>query len=64
MATPTVEDEVIKKIRENIDKAIKEGEAIVAEARKAFENVSKIAEELKKLSEQFKSPPKTSPTKK
>jgi hypothetical protein len=55
---PTIE-ELLKRIREGLAKAIKEGESIASSAQQSLQQLSKLSEELKKLAEELKKPLKT-----
>jgi len=52
-------DEMLKKLREEVEKAVKEGESIATSAHQSFQQLSKLSDELKKLAEELKKPPKT-----
>jgi len=58
---PTV-DEVLKKIREDIEKMLKEGGSIASSAQQSLQQLAKLSEELKKLAEELKKPPKPATT--
>jgi len=60
MATPTPTiDELLKKIRESTEKAVKEGEEIAKSAQASLQQLIKLSEDLKKLAEELKKPPTT-----
>jgi hypothetical protein len=67
LATPTSKhesiEELLKRFREDFEKALKEGEAIAKSAQQSLQGIVKLSEELKKLAEELrKSPPKTTTT--
>ena len=59
---PSVE-ELLKKLRESMEKAIKEGESIASSARQSYQQLTRLSEELKKLAEELgRKPPKPATT--
>jgi len=56
---PTVED-TLKKIREDIEKMLKEGGSIASSAQQSLQQLNRLSEELRKLAEELKKPPKPS----
>jgi hypothetical protein len=60
MATPTPTiDELLKKIRESTEEAIKKGEEIAKSAQASLQQLTKLSEDLKKLAEELRKPPAT-----
>ena len=67
MATPTPKreptvEEVLKKIREDIEKMLKEGGSIASSAQQSLQQLNRLSEELRKLAEELKKPPKPTTT--
>ena len=63
MATPTPKreptvEELLKKVREDVERMVKEGESISSSASQALQQLAKLSDELKKLAEELKKPPK------
>lgn len=58
---PNVED-TLKKIREDIERMLKEGGSIASSAQQSLQQLNRLSEELRKLAEELKKPPKPSTT--
>jgi len=58
---PSVE-ELLKKIREDLDKSLKEADNITKLAQQSLQNMTRLSEELKKLAEELRKPPTTTTT--
>ncbi|MFP3265000.1 MAG: hypothetical protein RXO54_04120 [Acidilobus sp.] len=52
-------EEILKKLREGMEKSLKEGQSIAQSAQQSMQAMNKLSDELKKLSEELKKPPKT-----
>jgi len=61
-ARPPSPEDVLKKIREDIARSLKEGERLAQQAQQSAQALSKLSDELKKLSEELKKPPRTTTT--
>jgi len=58
-AQPPSPEDILKKIREDMERSLKEGERLAQQAQQSAQALSKLSEELKKLSEELKKPPRT-----
>jgi peptidoglycan hydrolase CwlO-like protein len=54
--TPGIED-LLKKLREDLDKSLKEAENATKSAQQSLQSMTKLSEELKKLAEELRKPP-------
>jgi len=55
-------EDTLKKIREDIERMLKEGGSIASSAQQSLQQLNRLSEELRKLAEELKKPPKPSTT--
>jgi len=61
-AQPPSVEEVLKKLREDLGKSLKEAEAIAASAQQSLQQLARLSEELRKLAEELRKPPRATTT--
>jgi preprotein translocase subunit SecA len=61
-ARPPSPEDVLKKIREDMERSLKEGQRIAQQVQQSAQALSKLSDELKKLADELKKPPKTTTT--
>jgi archaellum component FlaC len=50
---------LLKKIREDLEKSLKEADNIAKSAQQSLQNMARLSDELKKLAEELRKPPAT-----